>query len=68
MKPVVVCQSLSKFDMITFVVSYTICFIVFFSLTDGGKKIFGFFVGEQKRGNFLRKGDEPPLNETMAKT
>ena len=34
-------QPLNKFGIFTFVVSYTICFIVFFSLTGRGNKIFG---------------------------
>ena len=61
MKPVVVFQSLSKFGMFTFVASYTISFIVFFSLNGGGNKIFGFLVREQKRGNFQRKGGQTTL-------
>ena len=67
MKPVVVFQPLSKFGMFSFVVSYTICFIVFFSLTGGENKIFGFLVREQKGDNFQRKGGrttlEPPMLE-----
>ena len=61
MKPVVVFQPLSKFGVSTFVVSYTICFIVFISLTDGGNKIFAFLVREQKGGNFQRKGGRTTL-------
>ena len=48
--------------MYTFV-SYTLCLIVFYSLTGGVNKIFGFLVGEQKGENLQRKGNEP--NETM---
>ena len=50
MKPVVVFQSVNKFGMFTFVVSYTVCFNVFFSLTSGENEIFGFLVGERKGG------------------
>ena len=56
MKPVVVFQSLSKFGMFTFVVSYTMFFVVFFTLTGGANKIFRFLVGEEERRNFQRKG------------
>ena len=52
MKAVVLFQSLSKFGMFTFVVSYAVCFIVFFSLTGGGNKIVGFLVRWQKVENF----------------
>ena len=66
MKPVAVFQPPSKFGMFTFVVSYTISFIVFFSLNGGGNNFFRFLVREQKRENFQRKGgDKPPLNESM---
>ena len=56
MKPAAVFQPLSKFGMFTFVISYTISFIVFFSLNGGGNNFFRFLVREQKRGNFQRKG------------
>ena len=59
MKAVVFFLSLSKFGMFTFVVSYTVCFVVFFSLTGRGNKILGFLVREQIGENFERKGDEP---------
>ena len=52
----------SKFGMYTFV-SYTLCLIVFYSLTGGANKIFGFLVGEQKGENLQRKGNKP--NEAM---
>ena len=61
MKPVVVFQPLTKFSMFTFVVSCTICFIVFFPLTGGRNKIFEFSVREQKGGNFQRKGGQTIL-------
>lgn len=56
MNPVMVFQPVSKFGMFDFVVSYTVCFIVFFFLIGGANKIFGFFGGEQKRRNLQRKG------------
>ena len=59
--------SLSKFVMFTFVVSYTICLIVFFPLTEGGNKIFGFFMREQKREIFIGRGNEPPWSEIMVR-
>ena len=55
MKLAVVCQSLSKFIMFSFVVLHTMPFIVFSFLNGGGNKIFGFLVGEQKRGGQLSK-------------
>ena len=55
MKPLMVFQP-SKFGMLTFVALHTVCFIVFFSLTGKGKKIFWFLVREQKGGNFESKG------------
>ena len=61
MKPVVIFLFLSKFGMFSFVVSYAICFIVFFSLTGGGNKIFGSFVKKPKGGNFQRKGGRTTL-------
>ena len=56
MNPVMVFQLVSKFGMFNFVVSYTVCFIVFFFLIGGTNQIFEFFGGEQKRGNLQRKG------------
>ena len=38
---------------------------LFFVLTGGKNKIFGFLVREQKGGNVQRKEDELPLNETL---
>ena len=55
MKLTVVCQSLSKFRMISFVVLHAMPLIVFSFLNGGGNKIFGFLVGEQKRGGQLSK-------------
>ena len=61
MKPSVVCQPLSKFVMFVFVVSYTMPFIVFFSLNVGGKKH-----GEQTGAILKERGEyESPLDETM---
>ena len=72
MKPVVFSQLVNKFVILTFVFSYTICFIVFllfsqsvFSLTGRGNNIFGFLMRKKRGKNFKGKGDEPPLNETM---
>ena len=50
--------------MFIFVVSYALCFIVFFSLTDRANKIFGFLVGKQKGRIFKGKGDEPPSHRS----
>ena len=58
MTPVVICQPLSKFNMVTSVVSHTMCPILFISV-NGGNQSFGFLVGEHKReGNFERIGDK----------
>ena len=41
--------------MFSFVVLHAMPFIVFSFLNGGGNKIFGFLVGEQKRGGQLSK-------------
>ena len=51
------CQPLSKFGLSTFVVLYTMSFIVVFSLNGGANKIFGFLLVDH---NFQRQG-KPPL-------
>ena len=77
MRPVVVFQSISKFAMFTFVISYTMCFNVFFSLNSGENEIFGFLVGERKGGTnhtsickeiLIKKVFHLTLKENLQKT
>ena len=56
MEPVMVCQSLSKFGLFIFIVSNTMCFIVF-SLNEAANKNFGFLGRKPKRGG----GEETSL-------
>ena len=56
MKPTVSCQPLSKFGMLTFVISYTVPFIGFFYPKIVEQTLFfEFCVRERKRGNFQRR-------------
>ena len=73
MKPFVVCQPLSKFGMLTFVVSHTMGFIPFFPRNRGVNKIFGSLVLEQKReGKFSMVGkgrnEEVLINKRFGST
>ena len=52
-KPMVICQPLSNFDMFTFVVSHTVCSILVF-LKIGGNRVF-IFGGEIQKGAFLKE-------------
>ena len=59
MKPFVICQPLGKFDMFTFLVSHAVGSILFFlQVGQGGEgnEVFGFLVGEHKRGGQFSKG------------
>ena len=56
MNPVMVFQPVSKFGMFDFVVSYTVCFIVFFFLDWWSKQNFWIFWGRTKKTQFTKKG------------
>ena len=66
MKLVVVVQLLCKFGMFTFVVSYAMCFSVFYFPLLVKQTRFLDFWWENKKGEvFKGRWDEPSLNETM---
>ena len=50
MKPLAICQPLSKYNMFTFVVLYTMCFNFSFLYRRGGVggQSFAFLVGEHR--------------------
>ena len=65
MKPLVICQPRSKFDMFIFVVSYTMCSILFFSLT---QKVGNFQTGEQTRMKLWYRCKKVLINQVFDST
>ena len=59
MKPLVICQPLSKIDTFIFVVSHTMCSIFFFSVNRWGTRVLDFRLGNTNgRGRNFQKGDQ----------